>query len=421
MPTEYHLVQFNIARAIDAMDSPVMAGFVDCLAEINALADHSPGFVWRLQTDEGDAAAIRVFDDPLVLANMSIWRDVESLRRFVHHPDHVQSLQQREKWFRKQPGPRQVLWWVPAGHRPDLVEARARLALLGERGSHCQAFDFTRVFPPPDFPAGFARVGCFATGRQYRQLDDALGEIILDGQVFRVPRDPFWPRFARGWEPESARVYESVVREGSQVLDIGAWIGPTVLFALARGAARVVAVEPNPASYAALEKLLSLNPGFASRVSLVNAALADVPGTLSMGMPVDDDDSSRFGLGGDDIEVRAITLDALMREQSLSAPDLVKIDIEGAETLLANDLERLSRSPGQVVHLSVHVPLFMSGADRERFASSLAGFSAWDDRGEKLSVQELHRRITSTETHPWWGTRHGNYFELILVAPTVAT
>ena len=268
---------------------------------------------------------------------------------------------------------------------------------------------------PPEYPAGFAGNGQFARKRQYRQINDDLGEITLDGKRFRVPHDPFWPRFARGWEPESARVYESAVQEGSVVLDIGAWIGPTVLFALARGADRIVALEPNPASYSSLERLLVLNPELSHRVTLVNGALADQPGSMMMGMPADDDDTSRFGLGGDGVEVRTLTLPQLLEEQSLISPDLVKIDIEGAEALLAKDLEWLSGRAGQVVHLSVHVPLFPDTADRDRFIASLSGFDAYDDRGEKLTWEALRERISSDITYPPWGTRHGNYFELILV------
>ena len=392
-----------------------MTGFVEQLDQINAIADNAPGFIWRLQTEAGDATSIQVSDDPRLLVNMSVWENVESLRNFVYRSGHVTPLRDRAKWFEPLGERHMVLWWVPMGHEPDLEEAQSRLALLRERGSHCQAFDFSRPFPPPIYPDGFVWAGQFATRRQYQTLDNQTGEVSLDGSTFRVPHDSFWPRFARGWEPESARLYESTVAPGSVVLDIGAWIGPTILFALARGAERIIALEPNPESFSALERLLSLNPELASRVTLVNAALSNSPGNLSMGMPMDDDDSSRFGLGGKGIEVRSVTLPQLMGEVSVTAPDLVKIDIEGAEALLARDLESLSRRRGQVVHLSVHVPLFPLDVDRDLFASSLAGFIAYDDRGEALSTEELRRRITSEDSHPFWGTRHGNYFELILI------
>ena len=392
-----------------------MADFVNQLDEINALADSSHGFIWRLQTDEGDATAIRAFDDPGLLVNMSVWQDVESLQHFVYRSAHVSPLRNRSKWFESLGEPHMVLWWVPVGHEPDLDEAKKRLELLRERGPHCQAFTFARRFPPPCYPEGYAWAGRFATSRHYRLLDDKLGVITLDGSTFRVPHDPFWKRFADGWEPESARLYESAVNRGSVVVDIGAWIGPTILFALARGAARIVALEPNPKSFSALERLVALNPGTESRITLVNAALSECEGSLTMGMPADDDDSSRFGLGGVGVEVRSTTLSRLLEETAVGVPDLVKIDIEGAEVLLSEDLAELSRRRGQVVHLSIHVPLFPEAADRGAFADCLGGFSAYDDRGEWLSTEALRERITSNESHPSWGTRHGNYFELILI------
>ena len=92
-----------------------MSGFVSRLDEINALADESPGFVWRLQTDDGDATAIRVFDDPLMLVNLSVWRDPDSLKQFVYRSAHVEPLRRRARWFVKPDSPHLVLWWVPAG------------------------------------------------------------------------------------------------------------------------------------------------------------------------------------------------------------------------------------------------------------------------------------------------------------------
>jgi hypothetical protein len=82
--SQYHLAQINIANAKASMESPVMSGFVKRLDEINALADSSPGFVWRLQTEDGDSTSIQAFDDPSLLINMSVWDNIESLKLFVY-------------------------------------------------------------------------------------------------------------------------------------------------------------------------------------------------------------------------------------------------------------------------------------------------------------------------------------------------
>ncbi len=144
--TDYHLAQLNIAQAQDTMDSRTMQGFVERLDEINALADHSPGFVWRLQTAEGDATSIQAFDDPLLIVNMSVWTDLESLKNYVYKTNHVELIRDRSAWFHKLTKSHQVLWWVPIGHLPTVEEGKARLQHLDENGSSESAFTFAKPF-----------------------------------------------------------------------------------------------------------------------------------------------------------------------------------------------------------------------------------------------------------------------------------
>lgn len=144
----HHLAQANIARMIAPLDDPIMAGFVEQLAYINAVADRSPGFVWRLETPEGDATAIRAFDDERILFNMSVWEDVESLYRYTYRSDHLSPLRDRRKWFERMDGAHLVLWWVPAGHQPTVNEARDRIDVLNREGPGPAAFTFARTFDP---------------------------------------------------------------------------------------------------------------------------------------------------------------------------------------------------------------------------------------------------------------------------------
>ena len=141
---KYHLAQINIAQARDSMASETMKGFVDRLDEINALADKAPGFVWRLQTDAGDATAIQAFDDLLLITNMSVWHDVESLKAFVYRSLHVELIQDRDAWFNKMLNLHLALWWVPAGHIPDIEEGKQRLDHLQQHGPGEFAFTFAR-------------------------------------------------------------------------------------------------------------------------------------------------------------------------------------------------------------------------------------------------------------------------------------
>jgi hypothetical protein len=146
----YHIAQVNIGRIKAALDDPMMAGFVNRLDELNALADQAPGFVWRLQTDAGNATYFRPYDDERVLMNMSVWETIETLKHYVFHTVHAELLRQRHEWFEKFAGTYTALWWVPAGHIPGIDEARKRLAHLETHGPTQFAFTFKNTFPPDD-------------------------------------------------------------------------------------------------------------------------------------------------------------------------------------------------------------------------------------------------------------------------------
>jgi hypothetical protein len=156
----YQLAQLNIGVVKGPMDSAVMADFVANLERINALADAAPGFIWRLQTEQGDATAIRPFEDENMLLNMSVWKDAESLRQFVYHSAHAPIMRRRREWFERMAKAYLVLWWVPCGERPTVDEAIRRLDALRSRGAHAEAFTFRELYPPPDAqaaaPTGFA-------------------------------------------------------------------------------------------------------------------------------------------------------------------------------------------------------------------------------------------------------------------------
>jgi hypothetical protein len=148
----FELAQLNVARPLGPLDSPVMAEFVANLDRVNALAEASPGFRWRLQASNGNATSLRPLGEDLIV-NMSVWRDVASLSDFVHKSGHVEYLKRRREWFARIAEAYTVLWWVPAGRNPTLVDAAERLALLRERGPTPEAFTFRKVFEPSGEPA----------------------------------------------------------------------------------------------------------------------------------------------------------------------------------------------------------------------------------------------------------------------------
>lgn len=145
----HELAQLNIAIMRAPLDSPAMHGFTSNLDRINAVAEATPGFVWRLKTDDGDATAIRPYDDPNVLVNLSVWTGMDALQEYVYRSDHAGIMRQRREWFERVPEATMVLWWVPAGHRPDITEAVTRLEVLRRDGPTAAAFTFWQPFPAP--------------------------------------------------------------------------------------------------------------------------------------------------------------------------------------------------------------------------------------------------------------------------------
>ena len=150
--TAFHLAQLNVARLLAPLDSPQLKDFVARLADINALADAAPGFVWRFQTEDGDATALRPYGDDRIIVNFSVWESPEALRQFVYGTAHAEVMARRRDWFERMAEAFLVLWWVPAGHRPSVQEALDRLELLRTDGPSPAAFTFKQPFVPPGVP-----------------------------------------------------------------------------------------------------------------------------------------------------------------------------------------------------------------------------------------------------------------------------
>ena len=150
----YHLGQINIGRIRAPLDNPIMEGFVSRLDAINQIADAAPGFVWRLQTDEGNATAIHVYDDERLLLNMSVWESIEALSEFTYKTRHIEPLRLRSDWFEKLDVAYVALWWIPAGHIPTALEGKERLDHLQQHGPTSHAFTFKNPFPVPETQVG---------------------------------------------------------------------------------------------------------------------------------------------------------------------------------------------------------------------------------------------------------------------------
>ena len=146
----WEIAQLNVGRTIAPLDSPVMAGFMDRLAEINALAEATPGFVWRLQGDSGNNTDLKVSDDPRFIVNLTVWRSIDELWAYTYRSDHSTVLRRRYEWFERRETPGMVLWWQPTRTIPTVDEALRRLRRLTELGPTPEAVTFKQRFPPPD-------------------------------------------------------------------------------------------------------------------------------------------------------------------------------------------------------------------------------------------------------------------------------
>ena len=145
----HHIGQINIGRLRYETDDPRLSDFMTNLDRINALAEATPGFVWRLKDDSGNATSIRVYEDPRIALNMSVWTSIEALQMFAYRSEHVQFMRRRSEWFEDFGAPYMALWWIEGGHVPTAEEGRARLEHLAGKGPSPHAFSFKERFAAP--------------------------------------------------------------------------------------------------------------------------------------------------------------------------------------------------------------------------------------------------------------------------------
>lgn len=147
---QYHIAQINIAKMLAPVDDPLLADFVSELDAVNALADQADGFVWRLQSEEGNATDIRAFDNPMLLINMSVWESIDALFEYTYNNQHLEIFRARRKWFAKPEGTHLALWWVASGHTPTVEEGKQHLQILEKNGPTPEVFTFKNRFPLPN-------------------------------------------------------------------------------------------------------------------------------------------------------------------------------------------------------------------------------------------------------------------------------
>ncbi|WP_088890289.1 DUF3291 domain-containing protein [Leptolyngbya ohadii] len=149
VPQAYQLAQINIALMKAPLHDPIMAEFASGLDQVNAIADQSPGFVWRLKDEGGNATRIRAFADERILVNLSVWSSLESLKTYVYQSLHGEFFVRRHNWFEKYQEAHFAMWWIPAGHIPSIEEAGEKLDHLQQHGDSEIAFTFAKPYPSP--------------------------------------------------------------------------------------------------------------------------------------------------------------------------------------------------------------------------------------------------------------------------------
>jgi Domain of unknown function (DUF3291) len=146
MKLQYHLAQVNIGKILAPMDSPLMSEFKNNLDRINALAEASEGFIWRLKDDNNNATSIKVFEDDFMLINMSVWKDIDALYKYVYESAHMEYLKNRKAWFERLTEKYMALWWIPGDHIPTPSEAIERINHIRQNGDTAFAFGFKKRF-----------------------------------------------------------------------------------------------------------------------------------------------------------------------------------------------------------------------------------------------------------------------------------
>ncbi len=145
----WQLAQTNVGRLVAPKHDDRVAGFFSELDRINALAEASAGFVWRLTGEGNDATDLQPTPDPLFIVNISVWENPDALFAYVYRTAHTTLMASRRAWFERFDGAFQALWWVPAGHRPTVDEALSRLWMLDRYGPSEHAFTFKSRHPAP--------------------------------------------------------------------------------------------------------------------------------------------------------------------------------------------------------------------------------------------------------------------------------
>jgi len=241
--------------------------------------------------------------------------------------------------------------------------------------------------------------------------------IALRGATFVVPDHRWWKVFVRRWEADTFRAYRAFVRPGDTVVDVGAWIGPTIMFACACGARRILAIEPNPACRPYLDALRDGVRPRNTELEICPTGIFAAAGNAEFGIPGGGELAARASasLSGRGVRIEVARLPDLLAKYDFTNPTFVKIDIEGAEFTIADQITGLAALPGVRVFLSLHPPFAPGASYKDELVAALEPFDIYDSRLEPVTRETVTARLYSHDPKPSWGTVFGNFFEVALV------
>ena len=252
-----------------------------------------------------------------------------------------------------------------------------------------------------------------------RNESSEFDKIYLNEAEFLVAPHWFWPQYVDNWEPDTWAFFDQYVDAGRPVVDIGSWIGPTVLFAAACGAKRIVAVEGNPRTAEHLALTRSANDKLIG-LEIINRVIAPSEGLVTFGnLDGSEATSSASSTRGTGFNVPSSTISGVIDRFECHNASIIKIDIEGSEVLIADQLAALSRSNAAIL-LSLHPPFWKDIANLELvhgFLQALSLFRIYSVKGNELSVEDVEGMCRyAGDVPPTWGTPFGNFFEIVLCA-----
>lgn len=253
---------------------------------------------------------------------------------------------------------------------------------------------------------------------EVRISENASAHVIeLDNQKFLAPKHWFWPQFQQNWEPQTFDFFKRHLIPNTAFLDIGGWVGPTSLIATALGARKCRIIEPNPKNFLHLLLTQFNNPGFFEKWSIVNACISSQRNFLTIG-PIEGINSGSSATNIRDksqngAEIISLTLEDILVDDL--NPSLIKIDIEGAEAYIVEDLNLLT-DVNAATWLSIHPPFIDDKVHFfEKIHTLYQSFYITDEHSKNISENTLRQMVLTSETHPEWGTQYGNFFEIGLL------